>query len=72
MGEIMNSRELVKSDVPERVSICCLTCGTSHDTLTVMETSRFLIRRTNLSTYVSQRCRICAQDLHNDHITSKR
>ena len=31
MGEIMNSPKGVKSDVPERVSISCPTCGTRHD-----------------------------------------
>ena len=31
MGEIMNSPKGVKSDVPERVSISCPTCGIRHE-----------------------------------------
>ena len=31
MGEIMNSTNGVKSDVPERVSISCPTYGTRYD-----------------------------------------
>ena len=31
MSKIMNSPKGVKSDVPERVSHSCPTCGTRHD-----------------------------------------
>ena len=31
MGEILKSPRVVKSGVPERVSISCPTCGTRHD-----------------------------------------
>ena len=53
MGEIMNSPKGVKSDVPERVSISCHTCGTRHD-LPQITGSQSYVTVSEHSTYVTQ------------------
>ena len=60
----MNSAKGVKSGVPERVSISCLTRNNLKPVI--------CNSGTNPSTYVTQKCQIGEQGLYDDHIISEK
>ena len=67
----MNSPKVLKSVVPERVSISCPTCGTRHDLrILTGKQSHVTVNELTIQHNVTHRCQICEQGLYDDHIIS--